>query len=130
MDITGIHHLGLAVCNLKATSEFFVNCLGWKITREILDYPATFVSNGNILITLWQTKEGANDFDRKINVGLHHLALLVASEEELSALYKKVSRYPNIKVEFEPELLRGGSAKHCMFYDPSGIRIEFIWTPQ
>jgi lactoylglutathione lyase len=34
-----------------------------------------------------------------------------------------------VRVEFAPELLRGGPAKHCMLYEPSGIRVEFIWAP-
>jgi hypothetical protein len=41
-------------------------------------------------------------------------------------LYKKLSAR-NIKIEFAPELLRTGPAKHFICYEPSGIRVEFIW---
>ena len=129
MDILNIHHLGLTVNNLQATTEFFVKCLGWSVAKEIPEYPATFVTNGKAFITLWQSDYGAKYFDCKGSVGLHHFALEVVNEEALYAAYKKVADYSGVKVEFEPELLRDGPAKHCIFYEPGGIRMEFIWAP-
>jgi len=129
MDTLGIHHLGLAVSDLQATAKFFTEALGWSVAREVPEYPAIFVTNGNAFLTLWQTSKGATPFDRRTNVGLHHVALRVASEDALNAVFKKVSQHPGVRVEFAPELLRGGPAKHCMLYEPSGIRVEFIWAP-
>ena len=129
MDTLGIHHLGLAVSDLKATAAFFTQCLGWTVAREVPEYPAIFVTNGAAFVTLWQTEPKATSFDRKRNVGLHHFAIRVASEDALAALLEKASAHPGVRVEFAPELLRGGPAKHCMLYEPSGIRIEFIWAP-
>jgi hypothetical protein len=74
--------------------------------------------------------EGATTFDHKSNVGLHHFALEVASEEVLHAMHKKVADYPGVKMEFNPEHLGEGPAKHCIFYEPGGIRMEFIWAGQ
>ena len=129
MDTLGIHHLGLAVSDLQATAKFFTDGLGWTVAREVPEYPAIFVTNGNAFVTLWQTEQGARTFDRRKNVGLHHFALRVASEEALDAAFRKASRHPGVRVEFAPELLRGGPAKHCMLYEPGGIRLEFIWAP-
>ena len=33
----------------------------------------------------------------------------------------------DVKIEFSPEQLGQGPAKHMICYDPSGIRVEFIW---
>ncbi|MDX1376401.1 MAG: VOC family protein [Burkholderiales bacterium] len=129
MDTLGIHHLGLAVSDLQATAQFFTAALGWSVAREVPDYPAIFVTNGNAFITLWQTEKDATGFDRRKHVGLHHLALRVASEDALASAFEKASRHPGVRVEFAPELLRGGPAKHCMLFEPSGIRVEFIWAP-
>ncbi len=129
METLGIHHLGLAVSDLRATTGFFIEALGWSVAREVPEYPAIFVTNGNAFVTLWQTQKGATAFDRKKNVGLHHFALRVASEEALEATFRKASQHPGVRVEFAPELLRGGPAKHCMLYEPGGIRVEFIWAP-
>lgn len=129
MDILNIHHLGLTVNNLQKTTEFFTKCLGWSVAREIPEYPAAFVTNGKAFITLWQSDNGAKHFDRTGSVGLHHFALEVATEDALYATYKKVADYSSVKVEFEPKLLRDGPAKHCIFYEPGGIRMELIWAP-
>lgn len=126
----GIHHLGLSVSNLDASSAFFCDLLGWNIVRRVEEYPAIYVSNGSIMFTLWQTSSDANQFDRHHNVGLHHVALAVESEDELHKLYDKLCGAANVTIEFSPEFLRNGPAKHMICYDPSGIRIEFIWMPE
>lgn len=129
METLGIHHLGLAVSNLPATAGFFTDCLGWKVAREVPEYPAIFVTNGSAFLTLWQTEGGATPFDRRRNVGLHHFALKVDSDAALDALFEKAAAHPGVTVDFAPELLRGGPARHCMIFEPSGIRMEFIWAP-
>lgn len=128
MDTLNIHHLGLTVNNLPATTDFFTHCLGWSVVKEIPEYPAAFVTNGKAFLTLWQSDEGAKSFDNKANIGLHHFALEVATEETLYAMHKKVADYPGVRMEFEPEHLGDGPAKHCIFYEPGGIRMEFIWA--
>ncbi|MCM8524874.1 MAG: VOC family protein [Lentisphaeraceae bacterium] len=129
MSTLGIHHLGLAVKNLDETAKFFTDCLGWNIVKEVPAYPAKFVSNGHAFLTLWQTDSGATEFNRKENIGLHHFAIKVNSQHELVDLFEKVSEYPDIKVDFEPEKLGPGPAQHFMVFEPGGIRIEFIWIP-
>lgn len=129
MDTLGIHHLGLAVSDLDATARFFTDCLGWSVVREMPEYPAKFVSNGSAFITLWQTNPGGRPFDRKGQVGLHHVAIRVPDEAALAAVFDRVAHYPGVVVEFAPELLRGGPARHCMVHEPSGVRVEFVWTP-
>jgi len=129
MDTLGIHHLGLAVSDLQGTAKFFTDGLGWSVAREVPEYPAIFVTNGNAFVTLWQTEKAASAFDRRKNVGLHHLALRVPTVEALDAVFEKAAAHPGVRIEFAPEMLRGGPAKHCMLYEPSGIRIEFIWAP-
>ena len=129
MKTQGIHHLGLAVSNLDASTDFFVKCLGWQIAGQSEQYPAKFVTNGEAFFTLWQANDDARSFDRKNQVGLHHVAIRVAAEADLLQVYAQASKYDGVTVEFAPEPLLGGPARHCMVYDPSGIRIEFIWVP-
>lgn len=129
MATLGIHHLGLSVSNLDQTTAFFTDCLGWKIAREVPDYPAKFVTNGTAFFTLWQTNAAATPFDRRANVGLHHVAISVSDEAQLGKLFGKIQAYPGVKVEFAPEALGSGPAKHCMFFEPGGIRMELIWAP-
>ncbi|MDH5612504.1 MAG: VOC family protein [Gammaproteobacteria bacterium] len=123
----GLHHIGLTVSNLEESAVFFTAFLGWKEVRRDEEYPAIFVSDGSIMLTLWATKEEpVNSFNKNSNVGLHHIAFHVDNENDLNTIHKKLVDN-GIKIEFSPELLRQGPAKHMMCYEPSGIRVEFIW---
>jgi catechol 2,3-dioxygenase-like lactoylglutathione lyase family enzyme len=122
----GIDHLGLTVRDLNETRAFFEQCLGWKLVGERPEYPAAFVSDGHVMLTLWQAKaDPATEFDRKANVGLHHLALRVNGEQNFTTLFERVSAWPGVEVEFAPEQLGNGPKRHTMIYEPGGIRIEF-----
>lgn len=123
----GLHHVGLTVSNLEASAAFFTSVLGWQEVRRNDEYPAIFVSDGSIMLTLWQTKEApVVSFNKNQNVGLHHVAFQVATESDLDKLHATLVKQ-NVPVEFAPELVRQGPAKHMMCYEPSGIRVEFIW---
>lgn len=125
---TGVHHIGLAVSNLEGSAEFFTKILGWEEVKRREDYPAIFVKDGAVMITLWKTlTEDPVKFDRKRNVGLHHLALRVNSKDALFRL-SDVLKANQIEIEFEPTLLGEGPSMHMMCYDPSGLRIEFHYS--
>ena len=125
----GFDHVGLSVSDLDASTDFFVEALGFKLLGRDAEYPAVFMNNGEMGLTLWQTNEKPVAFDRKNNVGLHHLAIRVASFEVLDSLYETVKKIPGVVVEFSPELSYGGPAKHMIIREPSGNRIELIHRP-
>jgi len=128
----GFDHIGLTVRNLNVTRDFFIQCLGWSLVGERPNYPAAFVSDGHIMLTLWQVTNPDRlvEFDRKTNVGLHHLALRVDSEEALNEIFARVSGWPGIVAEFAPENLGEGPKRHTMVYEPGGIRLEFDFDPR
>jgi catechol 2,3-dioxygenase-like lactoylglutathione lyase family enzyme len=77
----GFSHVGLSVCDPDASLKFF-KALGFKRVGGVaLSYSSLFLSDGSSLLTIWQTDEGATPFDRRKNVGLHHLAIKVPSME-------------------------------------------------
>jgi lactoylglutathione lyase len=127
----GFNHVGLTVSDLNASSEFFIKTLGWKKVGEDTSYPAVFVSDGAMLLTLWQTSDAKTTvkFSRKNNVGLHHLAFSAVSFEALNEIYQRVKDVKGVVVEFAPELAYGGPAKHMMIREPSGNRLEFMFRP-
>jgi catechol 2,3-dioxygenase-like lactoylglutathione lyase family enzyme len=129
MAITqGAHHIGLTVPNLTTARDFFINILDFKQVGEVQDYPAFFLSDDKILLTLWQAADPANatPFDRKNVIGLHHFALKVESLEMLNSLHQTLSSTEGVQIEFAPEPLGGGPTHHMMFYIPGGIRMELI----
>ena len=127
----GAHHIGLAVRDVAEARDFFVEALGFRVAAERPDYPAIFVTDGTTLLTLWQVADpaGATAFDRRANIGLHHLALRVADLDALRSVFARVQAHPGAVIEFDPEPIREGAATHhfiCAM--PGGIRIEFA-TP-
>ena len=124
----GIHHLGLNVKDLTTTLNFFVNTLSFKKVGDVPEYPAAFISDGTIMIALFQSEnpDTAVSFDRKNNIGLHHFSMIIPNLEELGQLNTKLSQTEGVTVEFPPEPLHGGPTKHMMCTEPGGIRIEFI----
>jgi len=127
----GLHHLGLTVPDLAQSSNFFVKQLGFDIVGEKPDYPARFLSDGTVMLTLWQARqpETANAFNRHNNIGLHHFALRIADADTLKKLYERLRELPGVSVEFAPEPLAGTPARHMMCRIPGGLRVEFIALP-
>lgn len=128
----GIDHVGLTVSSLAQSLDFFVNALGFTEIGGKPDYPAAYVSDGAATLTLWQTSDPGDytEFDRRRNIGLHHLALAVTSSEELDDLFEKVGAWKGVKVEFAPEYSGAGPKRHFMISEPGGNRIEFSWDPR
>ena len=94
----GAHHIGLAVRDVAEARDFFVEALGFRVAAERPDYPAIFVTDGTTLLTWWQVAEpaGAAPFDRRANIGLHHLALRVADLDALRTVFARVQNHPGM----------------------------------
>jgi catechol 2,3-dioxygenase-like lactoylglutathione lyase family enzyme len=127
----GVDHVGLSVASLQKSLAFFTGCLHWRVVGERPDYPAAFVSDGQTRVTLWQVEAGRPfvAFDRKRNVGLHHLALRVRSLEELHRLHEQVLAHEGVTTEFSPEPSGSGPRVHFMVREPGGCRLEFVFDP-
>ncbi len=127
----GIDHLGLSVADLEQTLQFFQECLGWTLVGRREEYPAAFVTDQHAIITLWQVERDRRvEFDRRTNVGLHHLALRVGSLEQLHRLHERVARWPGARAEFSPEISGRGPKTHFMTREPGGLRLEFCYDPR
>jgi len=124
----GVHHLGLAVPDLDAAKLFFTEALGWRLEGEDPEYPAAFVSDGTTLVTLWRVTDpdAATPFDRRANVGLHHLALAAADEAALIEIHTRVRAHPRVEIEMAPALMHPSAhPRHFFCTMPGGLRIEF-----
>ena len=122
----GISHVGLSVSNLDKSVGFF-EAIGYSKIGGDVSYPSVFLSDGASMVTLWQTDEGATPFDRRKNVGLHHLAIKVPSLEALQQAYDTVMAIDGVKSNFGPEAIEGMPLTHAMVFEPSGNRIEFTY---
>lgn len=128
----GFDHVGLTVKDLDAARAFFVDCLGWKVVGGKPEYPSVYVSNGMAVLTLWRVENPATcvAFNRRTNVGLHHLAVAVPNRQALDELHTRVAAWPCVEIEFAPELSGAGPKVHMMIREPGGNRLEFAWDPR
>ncbi len=121
----GAHHIGLTVPDIQAARDFFVSALGFSQVGEVPAYPAFFVSDQQIMITLWQAEDpaAATPFDRRKNLGLHHLALAVT---DLDQLAQQLATRRDVTLEFEPEPLGQSGLRHLMCRIPGNLRLELV----
>src|SRR3954447_3960376 len=93
---------------LPRFERFFVDALGWAVVGGVPSYPAVFVSDGTVMVTLWRVADPATavPFDRRANVGLHHLAFKVTDPVALNTVYDKIRTYPGVTIEFAPGPMR------------------------
>ena len=121
----GAHHVGLTVPDVQAARDFFVQALGFDQVGEVPEYPAIFVSDGHIMITLWQVEDPATAvaFDRRKNLGLHHLALVV---NELDQVATTLTGRDDVQIEFAPEALGESGLRHLMCRIPGNLRLELV----
>ena len=122
---SGVHHVGLTVGDLEASAGFFTEALGFERVGGRPEYPSVFVSDGTVMLTLWQAKVDApTPFDRTANIGLHHLCLRIPDRATLDRAFERASSHPGVAVEFAPDTVATGNGAYAMLYEPSGNRIE------
>ena len=130
-DTLKIDHIGLTVADLEQSVKFFTEALEWQVFGGNPSYPASYVTDGISKVTLWQVKADApTGFDRRANIGLHHLAFAVRDMERLESLYERVAGWPGVTVEFAPEPSGKGPKHHFMITEPGGCRLEFAYDPR
>ena len=66
----GVHHIGLAVRDLDEATSFFCGTLGFKEVGRNDVYPAVFVSDGGVTLTIWRVTDPSNAvaFNRKTKI--------------------------------------------------------------
>ena len=127
----GIDHLGLTVSDLDKTVTFFTECLGWQEVGGKPEYPSKFITDGRSVLTIWQVKsEEPVGFDRRKNIGLHHVAFKIESEDALNSTFEKIRTWPDVVVECAPEFSGQGPKVHFFINEPGGNRMEFAYDPR
>ena len=126
----GIHHVDLAVTDVDASLDFYLDLLGPLGWAEEVRFP-TYRGTEEV-VYLREEATGAMLGLRPADggtyayygVGVEHLAFRVESREEVDAAHQRcLSRSAN--VHFPPEEDRDVEDYYALFvFDPDGIRIE------
>jgi len=125
----GLSHVALSVPNIQATRDFF-EALGFHELPELechMPNHSLMLTDGTAVITLWQIQGKAEQFDRRHNIGLHHISVRVRSMDDLYALYNKALMVKGVHDEFAPAPLAGTNLVRAMLYEPCGIRVELTY---
>ncbi|MCW9025894.1 MAG: VOC family protein [Thiovulaceae bacterium] len=124
-----VGHIGINVNNLAVSTQFYQDIFDFEILGESTkgDKKFAFLGNkGELLLTLWEQS------DKKFSdttAGLHHLAFILKSREELNQFEQKIDKL-NVKkiyndiVSHAEDMGSGG----LYFYDPDGSRLEVYIT--
>ena len=81
----GVHHIALTVSDIKRSTEFYTQFMGFQVAVEF--EPRIALSNGSLLLVLTPPPDPAqaiaNDRFNENRIGLDHLSLSVGSRDEL-----------------------------------------------
>ncbi len=121
-------HVGINVRDLARSIEFYTNVFELGVLAKGSEEGKEFAflaNEGRLAITLWQQSE--HEFS-KANSGLHHLAFVVPSVEDVKNAEEKL-RLMSIAITYDGIVSHAAGAESggIFFCDPDGVRLE-IYT--
>jgi enamine deaminase RidA (YjgF/YER057c/UK114 family) len=126
MRISGVRHVGLTVCDLARSVEWYAEVLGFEeVFRESsAERTAAILRSGETVVGLVQFVEGTGAFSPR-RPGLDHLCFRLADRGELAAW---VQRLDGCGVDHS-EVLETPTGPIVNFKDPDGIALAFALPP-
>lgn len=118
----GIHHLALRTSNMERAKAFYHDTLGFQIALEKPDL-FIFIAGGTYIGMRPATVQSPDEKFNPFNIGLDHLALGCADEEELNRVADALTaaNVENTGVKFDETL----GKNYIAFKDPDRISWEF-----
>lgn len=119
-------HLALVVGDVDKSKAFYHDLLGMAIREEDPDHGGTFLGVGRYghNVDLFPTSAVSEDQLAELNgQRLHHLALRVATEEDLHEAYRALK-----EAGVPIEATMAHESQHSIYIkDPDGNRVEIYW---
>ena len=120
-----VHHVTLTVSDIKRSTDFYTNLLGFQVAVEF--DPRIALSNGVLLLVLTPPPDPAkaipNDRFDENRIGLDHISLAVESLSELEAAAALLDEHSVTRGEIKD--LGPGFGIHVMAVrDPDNIQLE------
>ena len=121
----GVHHIALTVSDIKRSTEFYTQFMGFQVAVEF--EPRIALSNGSLLLVLTPPPDPAqaiaNDRLNENRIGLDHLSLSVGSRDELEATADLLAKHDVSHGEIR-DLGPGFGIYVMALRDPDNIQLE------
>jgi len=119
-------HVALVVGDVEKSKAFYHGVLGMDIREEDPDHGGTFLgvgTHGHNVDLFPQSAVSDRQLDELAGQRMHHLALEVATEEDLIAAYKTLK-----EAGVTIEATMNHESQHSIYIkDPDGNRVEIYW---
>lgn len=119
-------HVALVVGDVEKSKSFYHGLLGMDIREEDPDHGGTFLGvgeHGHNVDLFPRHIVSDEQLDELAGQRMHHLALQVATEEDLREAYYTLKRE---RVEIEATMAH--ESQHSIYIkDPDGNRVEIYW---
>ena len=120
MQLEGIDHVALGVCDVERSVKWYVEVLGFERRyEEMWEGIPTFIAKGNTAIALFPLRNNnSKSASRTGRIGMLHLAFRANRENFLGAQHELKKR--GIKFEFQDHKI-----SHSIYFrDPDGHELE------
>ncbi|MBS0359152.1 MAG: VOC family protein [Proteobacteria bacterium] len=120
---SGLRHLALNVINLEASSHFYTELLGMKISWQP-DPDNIYLSSGNDILALHRAPK---DFQPNAYQYLDHLGFIIDEVEQVDVWHEFLKSH-GVTIKAAPRTHRDQSRSfYC--YDPDDNVVQFIYEP-
>jgi catechol 2,3-dioxygenase-like lactoylglutathione lyase family enzyme len=119
-------HVALVVNDLAKSKAFYHDTLGMEIREEDPDHGGTFLGvgvHGHNVDLFPRSAVAADQLDALAGQRMHHLALQVATQEDLVEAYNTLKE-AGVKIE---NTMNHESQHSIYIKDPDGNRVEIYW---
>ncbi|MGE0292267.1 MAG: VOC family protein [Hyphomonadaceae bacterium] len=137
----GVHHIDLTVRDAHASRGFYESVLGFMGYRLSKGNPFSADETGfdfdlragdsftsiGILSARGGNARRAHD---RYSPGLHHIAWMAASREDVDAMYKHLQGIGAAILDPPADYPRYGAGYYAVFFtDPDGLKLEYVYKP-
>ena len=137
----GIHHIDLTVKDARASRAFYESVLGFMGYKLVKGNPFASDETGfdfdlrngddfcSIGILSARGEHAGRTHDR-YSPGLHHVAWMAASREDVDAMYAHLQSMGATILDAPADYPRYGVGYYAVFFaDPDGLKLEYVHKP-
>lgn len=132
----GVHHIDLTVKDASASRPFYeavLGFMGYKLSTVYADGYCDFDLEGQRFCSIGirgASGPHAGRVHDRYSPGLHHLAWIAASREDVDAMHAHLQKIGATILDPPAEYPQYGPTYYAVFFaDPDGLKLEYVHKP-